>query len=465
MAARLPALILAMSAGGAAGGILGAWPGALVGLAAACLAMAVRDAWHRQQLLDWLRQMQLSGPAQGEGGLNAHQPPQGAGQAEVVDRTLRLLKAFARAQQDSQQRLQDMLAAIQASPNGVVLLDAMGRIEWCNQTAAQHLGLDGTRDLRQYVANLIRDPNFSAYAAGADFGTDVLVAGRASTPSRPVRLSLQLHPYGQGRRLLLSRDVTLIEQAEAMRRDFVANVSHEMRTPLTVLAGFVETLQTLDLSPQEVRRYLDLMATQSERMQTLVSDLLTLSRLEGSPLPGMGDSVSVQMLMAQCELDARALSSYMGRVEHQMQFELQGPAELLGAASELQSAFSNLVSNAVRYTPAPGRVSASWRLLPDGGGEFSVLDSGPGIAPEHLPRLTERFYRVDRSRSRDSGGTGLGLAIVKHVVQRHGAVLKIESDVGRGSRFAIVLPASRVKPLAVSAHTAPADGDTLLTTA
>ena len=444
---RLPLFLLAMGSGGAVGSILGAWPGALLGLGAAGLGMAAREAWQRQQLLDWLRKLQLSGPDQADAALVTHQPPQGGGLNEIVDRILRLLKAQMRAQQDSQQRLQDMLAAIQASPNGVILLDPEGRIEWCNQTAAQHLGIDGARDLRQYVANLIRDPHFSAYVAAGDFSADVRVAGRASTPSRPVKISLQLHPYGQGRRLLLSRDVTLIEQAEAMRRDFVANVSHEMRTPLTVLAGFVETLQTLELSPQEVRRYLDLMATQSQRMQTLVSDLLTLSRLEGSPLPGLSESAPVQTLMAQCEIDARALSSYMGRVEHQIEFEFGEAAHLLGAASELQSAFSNLVSNAVRYTPAPGRVQVSWQLLDDGSGEFAVQDSGPGIAAEHLPRLTERFYRVDRSRSRESGGTGLGLAIVKHVVQRHGATLKIDSQVGQGSRFAIVLPAARVRRL------------------
>jgi two-component system phosphate regulon sensor histidine kinase PhoR len=314
------------------------------------------------------------------------------------------------------------------------------------------------------VANLIRDPGFSAYAAAGDFNGDLLVAGRASTPSRPVRLSLQLHPYGQGRRLLLSRDVTLIEQAEAMRRDFVANVSHEMRTPLTVLAGFVETLQTLDLSPQEVRRYLDLMATQSQRMQTLVSDLLTLSRLEGSPLPGLSESFPVQALMTQCELDASALSSYMGRAQHRLEFDLQGAADLIGVASELQSAFSNLVSNAVRYTPAGGQILVTWRLLPDGGGEFAVQDSGPGIAAEHLPRLTERFYRVDRSRSRESGGTGLGLAIVKHVLQRHGASLKIDSVVGQGSRFAVVLPAARVRPLIVlPVSSQPAEAPAMMT--
>ena len=324
MTARLPVLVSSMTAGGLAGAAFAAWPGALVGVFSAALAVGLHDAWQRRRLLAWLRQLQIGGPKFSDADLSALQPPQGGWLDEVVDRTLRLVKAQSRARQESQQRLLDMLAAIQASPNGVVLLDPDGRIEWCNQTAAQHLGLDVTRDLRQYVANLIRDPGFSAYAAAGDFNGDLLVAGRASTPSRPVRLSLQLHPYGQGRRLLLSRDVTLIEQAEAMRRDFVANVSHEMRTPLTVLAGFVETLQTLDLSPQEVRRYLDLMATQSQRMQTLVSDLLTLSRLEGSPLPGLSESFPVQALMTQCELDASALSSYMGRAQHRLEFDLQG---------------------------------------------------------------------------------------------------------------------------------------------
>jgi two-component system phosphate regulon sensor histidine kinase PhoR len=357
----------------------------------------------------------------------------------------RLLRWRLRAQRESQMRLQEMLAAIQASPNGVILLDAEGRIEWCNQTAAGHLGLDAARDIRQHVAHLIRDPVFNAYVAAADFSEPVNISGRESTPSRPVRLSLQMHPYGEGQRLLLSRDVTLIEQAEVMRRDFVANVSHELRTPLTVLSGFVETLQTLQLSPQDVRRYLDLMAVQSERMQTLVNDLLMLSRLEGSPLPSLSEKVGVDVLLAQCEIDARALSSYMGRMDHAVEFVQDAPAQLSGVATELQSALSNLVSNAIRYTPSEGRVVVSWKLLADGSGEFAVQDNGPGIAAEHLPRLTERFYRVDRSRSRDSGGTGLGLAIVKHVVQRHGALLRVESEPGWGSRFSIVFPASRVQ--------------------
>ena len=443
MLARSLSFAVFLGVGGLIGAIVAAWPGALVGVVLMALLAFYFDALRLWRLQNWLAK--LSSLERAEEGQILPEPPAGGVLGEIADRMHRLLRWRLRAQRESQMRLQEMLAAIQASPNGVILLDAEGRIEWCNQTAAGHLGLDAARDVRQHAAHLIRDPLFNAYVAAADFSAPVTIAGRESTPSRPVRLSLQMHPYGEGQRLLLSRDVTLIEQAEAMRRDFVANVSHELRTPLTVLSGFVETLQTLELPPQDVRRYLDLMAMQSDRMQTLVNDLLMLSRLEGSPLPSLSDKVGVDALLAHCEIDARALSSYMGRMDHAVEFVQDAPAQLCGVATELQSALSNLVSNAIRYTPAEGRVVVSWKLLADGSGEFAVQDNGPGIAAEHLPRLTERFYRVDRSRSRDSGGTGLGLAIVKHVVQRHGAVLHIESEPGQGSRFSIVFPASRVQ--------------------
>jgi two-component system phosphate regulon sensor histidine kinase PhoR len=267
-------------------------------------------------------------------------------------------------------------------------------------------------------------------------------------------LSVQLHPYGEGRKLLLSRDITALEQAEAMRRDFVANVSHEIRTPLTVLAGFVETLQTLNLNESERQQYLALMAQQADRMQTLVSDLLTLSKLEGSVPPGLDTHVAVPKLMRQLEADALALSEVMGiagDTDHQFEFSCAFEGGLAGSAGEMFSAMSNLISNAVRYTPAGGRITVSIRHQADGCLAFSVADTGPGIATEHLGRLTERFYRVDRSRSRETGGTGLGLAIVKHVAQRHGATLAIESTVGKGSRFTLTFPASRVVPVAAVA--------------
>jgi two-component system phosphate regulon sensor histidine kinase PhoR len=248
--------------------------------------------------------------------------------------------------------------------------------------------------------------------------------------------------------LLLSRDVTVLEQAEAMRRDFVANVSHEIRTPLTVLAGFVETLQTLPLTSQEHDRYLDMMSTQAKRMQTLVSDLLMLSRLEGSPPPSLTEWVSFPSIIAQLAQDGSALSASVSgdaKPAHLIIFDCPDGIEVAGGASEILSATGNLVSNAIRYTPAGGTVRVATAVLPDGGFAFSVVDSGPGVAPEHIPRLTERFYRVDRSRSRDTGGTGLGLAIVKHVAQRHGAQLKIESVLGHGASFTLTFPSSRVR--------------------
>ena len=367
---------------------------------------------------------------------------------EISDRVRRLLRLREQESREAQNRLHDFLAALQASPNGVVLLDAEGQIEWFNQTAAGHFGLDVSRDLLQHFANLVRDPGFANYFAGHDFQQDALMPGRQSTPSRPVNLSVHLHPYGDGRLLLLSRDVTAVEQAEAMRRDFVANVSHEIRTPLTVLSGFVETLLTLPLGEEERTRYLSLMSQQAARMQTLVSDLLTLSRLEGSPLPGSAEWMSMPALMRQLEVEGHALSSVLTAQSGQSQtliFDCQLQGEIAGSPHELLSALSNLVGNAIRYTPATGDIQVRVRVVSDGRAEFAVTDTGLGIAPEHLPRLTERFYRVDRSRSRDTGGTGLGLAIVKHVAQRHGAELKIESIPGKGSTFRVLFPASRVR--------------------
>lgn len=328
-----------------------------------------------------------------------------------------------------------------------MLLDAQGRIEWANQTAANHFGLDARRDLQQYLGNLLRDPAFVAYWAEHDFSHELTVSGRASTSSHPLQLSLQMHPYGVGRLLMLSRDVTALKRAEAMRRDFVANVSHEIRTPLTVLSGFVETLQTLPLKQAERDRYLAMMSVQAQRMQVLVSDLLTLSKLEGSPPPDFSEHIVAAELMVRLEQEGRQLLYGLidvSELAQSLRFECLLEGRLLGVTSEILSAASNLVSNAIRYTPAGGSIEVRLQGMPNGGAEFSVEDTGPGISAEHIPRLTERFYRVDRSRSRDSGGTGLGLAIVKHVCQRHDAELSIVSKTGEGSRFAIVFPAERV---------------------
>lgn len=369
---------------------------------------------------------------------------------EVSDRTRRLIRAREQMTLESQHRLQDFLSALQASPNGVLLLDAQGQIEWLNQTAALHFGLDAQRDLLQHLGNLVRDPGFASYFSSRDYRQELIMPGRENTATRPVKLSVHLYPYGEGRLLLLSSDITAVEQAEAMRRDFVANVSHEIRTPLTVLGGFVETLQTLPLNEAERERYLALMAQQAGRMQTLVHDLLVLSRLEGSPPPRDAEGIAVSTLMRQLEQDGRALSAVLSPTcepLHRLVFEASLTAEIMGAPNELLSALGNLVSNAVRYTPSGGLIEVRARLMPDDRAEFSVSDTGPGIAPEHIPRLTERFYRVDLSRSRDTGGTGLGLAIVKHVAQRHGAELTIQSTPGKGSVFRIIFPSSRVRLL------------------
>jgi two-component system phosphate regulon sensor histidine kinase PhoR len=414
-----------------------AWASLLSGALLAGMLWWVLDALRGFRVVSWLRQGDLSSA------------PETVGLwGEVVDRTRRLLSDRDRALVVSDQRLQDFLLAIQASPNGVMLLDDQSQIEWCNQTAAKQLGINVERDLMQRIGNLVRDPLFMAYMNASETSDAVVIAGRDDREGRPVRIAVQRHRYGEGKQLLITRDVTALEQAEAMRRDFVANVSHEIRTPLTVLSGFVETLQSLPLSPQEQHRYLDLMASQAHRMQSLVEDLLTLSRLEGSPSPGYQANLSLSHLMLACQQEAHALSGLLDgtdapqRVVFSVDQSLTD-AVLFGEARELQSALSNLVSNAVRYTPAGGSILVSAQSLPDGRLQLKVKDSGPGIAAEHLPRLTERFYRVDRSRSRESGGTGLGLAIVKHVMQRHSGHLTIQSVLGQGSCFTLTLPPTR----------------------
>ena len=346
-----------------------------------------------------------------------------------------------------ERRLQDFLLAIQASPNGVILLDDEARIDWCNDTAASHLGLDVKKDRLQHIVHLVRDPLFTRYFAQENHPSEVLIDGRSTSVSNLRKLSVQLHKYGDGRLLLLSRDVTEVVKAEAMRRDFVANVSHEIRTPLTVLGGFVETLQSVPLDANDIQKYLHLMAIQSDRMQSLVADLLTLSQLEVSQSPNGQDYVSLPDLINQVISEANALTSliadqFSGQ-KHELIFDQAPCLYLMGSKSELFSALSNLVSNAIRYTPLGGLVHLTFSQTDDRL-TISVKDTGPGIASEHLPRLTERFYRIDQSRSRETGGTGLGLAITKHVMQRHGGELQIQSELGKGSTINLIFPASRI---------------------
>ena len=374
-------------------------------------------------------------------------PPWSGAWLDVATRIQRQQTQAANQTKIQEKRLQDFLLAIQASPNGVILLDDEARIDWCNNTAASHLGLDAKKDRLQHIVHLVRDPQFTKYFAQEDHPSEILIDGRSTSLSNLRKLSVQLHKYGEGRLLLLTRDITEIAKADAMRRDFVANVSHEIRTPLTVLGGFVETLQSVPLDAQETQKYLKLMSVQADRMQSLVADLLTLSQLEASQAPNGQDKVSLPELVTQVMVEANALTAYMADQllgqKHALVFDSIPPFDVMGSRSELFSALSNLVSNAIRYTPAGGLVHISFsetenQLM------ISVKDTGPGIASEHIPRLTERFYRVDQSRSRETGGTGLGLAITKHVMQRHGGELLIQSELGKGSTFSLVLPKSRI---------------------
>jgi len=402
--------------------------GALLGAGLFVLVLSWVDARRAARLLTWLR-------AEGADAV----PPTVGLWGEIAGRTERLLRLSARETARERERLSQFLTAIEAAPNGVLLLDASEQIEWCNGLAAEHLGLDLERDLKQRITNLVRAPAFVAHLHSRSFDQAVQFP---RTHGRGL-LSVLIRPYGEGQHLLMTQDVTARERAEATRRDFVANVSHEIRTPLTVLSGFVETMASLPLSEPERQRVLNLMGQQTRRMQMLVGDLLTLARLEGSPRPPLDVWVPLSRMGAAVEGDAWSLSA--GR--HTLAFEWPQEWMVAGSESELQSALSNLVNNAVRYTPEGGDVRVKSERRQDGGLEIRVIDSGAGIAPEHLARITERFYRVDGSRSRDTGGTGLGLSIVKHVVQRHGGELLISSELGRGSIFTIVLPALRVKRL------------------
>jgi two-component system phosphate regulon sensor histidine kinase PhoR len=352
-----------------------------------------------------------------------------------LERLVRAMKGQVRAIEAQHERFID---AFQASPNGIIMLDDQDQIEWCNAIAERFFGILFKRDAQQRVNYLIRRPEFIRYLSDRLFDEPLLIEQMG--PGANLSLMVQVFPFSENRRLLLAQDVTDLRKAEAMRRDFVANVSHEMRTPLTVMMGFLETVQTLDLEPAKKDEYLDLMMVQGKRMKSLVEDLLTLANLEANAQPAIQSNVSMQAILAMLKNEADVLSGN----KHVISIENNLHNALLGDERELFSAFSNLVSNAVRYTPEGGKIKVIWRDTDDGGAEFVVHDSGPGIAPEHLPRLTERFYRVDRSRSRETGGTGLGLAIVKHVATRHQAQLLIESELGEGSAFKIHFPSDRI---------------------
>ncbi|MBV8125438.1 MAG: phosphate regulon sensor histidine kinase PhoR [Paucibacter sp.] len=409
------------------------WVASLVSVSAAVALMILVDGFRARRLIHWLHGDQEDSPPN-EFGL----------WGELGYRIERAVRDRDRTIQQERNELLQMLTAIEASPNGVLMLDAEDHIRWCNRVAGDHFSLNPERDRQQRITNLVRYPAFVSYLQAGQFAAPLILMNTRGKAT----LSVVVSPYGNGMKLVLSVDVTESERAEGMRRDFVANVSHEIRTPLTVLSGFIETMGSLPLTESERRRVLVLMGQQTQRMQTLVSDLLTLAQLEGSPRPASDRWVKLDGLLARVLSDGLALSA--GR--HQLEVFTQTHLEVAAVETELYSAIANLVTNAVRYTPEGGQIQLSWRRTADGGGEVCVADTGVGIAREHLPRLTERFYRVDGSRSRDTGGTGLGLSIVKHVIHRHGGELLIQSEPGKGSKFRLTLPAMRLRELEEPPH-------------
>lgn len=324
-----------------------------------------------------------------------------------------------------------------AMPDATVVLDQNGLIEWWNDAAGKALGLKQPHDVGQPITNLVRHPDLLRYLESGDFSESLMIPSPADERAS---LSIRIVPYGNNQRLLVARDITRLQLLEQMRRDFIANVSHELRTPLTVISGYLETLQDADDDcAREWAGSLGAMEQQAARMQQIVTDLLLLSRLETEGVQSDRQLVDVPALLSMLREDAEALS----KGSHDIALDAQGGLWLLGSRGELRSAFSNLIYNAVRYTPAGGSIRIRW-YADDDGAHFEVADTGIGIAAQHIPRLTERFYRVDVGRSREAGGTGLGLAIVKHVLVRHDARLSVESKLGEGSVFACHFPPERI---------------------
>jgi len=362
-------------------------------------------------------------------------PPQSLGLWGEIFDGLHRMRMRAR-ERDKQRRnlVRNYRDSIKAMPDATVVLRADYRIDWCNQAARDMLGLQWPRDEGQRISNIFRHPEFVTFLA-----QDARETRTLSLPS-PVDgrlwLEVRLVPYAKKRHLLLARDTTALRRLETMRSDFVANVSHELRTPLTVVYGVAETLEDGIGENPELARSVQLLREQAERMKSLVEDLLLLSRLETGDGGRAGEWVDVPAMLASLVEEARLLS---GDRHHQVELEAGSGLLLLGNERELRSAFANLVFNALHYTPEGGQVQLRW-FADAAGGHFQVRDTGIGIEPQHIDRLTERFYRVDNGRSKSRGGTGLGLAIVKHVLMRHGARLKIDSEPGRGSTFTCSFP-------------------------
>ncbi|MEZ5468411.1 MAG: phosphate regulon sensor histidine kinase PhoR [Lysobacterales bacterium] len=371
-----------------------------------------------------------------------HAPESEGAWQPIFDSLERRRKADRRRRRRLLEALEAFRDAARALPDGIIAIDDTDTIHWFNKSAKRLLGLRYPTDVGNHLTHLVRSPRFVQWL-GEGRLDDPLI-DLPSPGDERVRLLCRLIAYRPGFRMLIVRDVSNLMRLEQIRRDFVANVSHELRTPLTVINGYMEALEPEELG--ELGGLFVQMRQQSRRMAHIVEDLLTLSRLEAQSMP-VADQVAMRPLLGTILRDAQALSAGRHRIELCVSTEL----DLLGSGKDLHSAFSNLVVNAVRYTPDGGEIRLVWEMR-DQDACFSVSDTGPGIPAQHLPRLTERFYRVSNSRSRDSGGTGLGLAIVKHVLNSHGARLEIESRVGEGSCFRCVFPTQCLHDRSAAGH-------------
>jgi two-component system phosphate regulon sensor histidine kinase PhoR len=403
-------------------------------------ALALHLAWVLANLFRlewWLRHRSYADP-----------PDVGGVWGEIIAQIVRLHRRKRFHKQRFVQLMRQLQRSTAALPDGVVILNAQREIVWFNRMAARLLNLRRLADLGMRIENLLRAPEFVRYLAGAEYANPVVVR---TTTGEDGFLSLQVAPYGDGQLLLLVRDVSRQMRLEAVRRDFVANASHELRSPLTVISGYLETLAQDPVVDAELKGPVAEMRRQAERMTAIIRDLLELSRLEETDEIVGGEPVDVAALAALLRKDVLARPVHPKDVR----VRVESPAALIGDEPEIHSAFSNLVDNAAKYTAADGSLEIRWWVDPDGG-HFAVADTGMGIPPEHIPRLTERFYRVDAGRSRVTGGSGLGLAIVKHVLQRHGATLEVQSTLGVGSTFTCHFPPERIAPLTRSASAASA---------
>ncbi|MDN5841883.1 MAG: phosphate regulon sensor histidine kinase PhoR [Alcaligenaceae bacterium] len=412
------------------GWLLGAWLGADIGwaiFALGLLAMVLVSGQQLSRVSKWVKS------------IDEPPPPSVGPWDEILAPIYRKLKRNRLELQERHRSFQRAILAAEALPDGALTLDGDMALQWCNQTAAGHLGLNLDQDKGHSILHILRAPDFARYAGQKSWDKPLLLHLTIRNQER--LLQLHLAPYGRGHFLMVTRDVTQIERLENTRKDFVANVSHELRTPLTVLTGFLETLHDMPddaLTAEQREHYLTLMMGQAGHMQALVSDLLTLSALESSPGQD-GRPVGMPGLIHAALDQGKALSA--GR--HALVVLVDEDLDVLGSTQELSSAVSNLLTNAIRYTPDGGTITAGWQRDAEGRPRYWVQDTGIGIAAVDIPRLTERFFRVDRGRSRETGGTGLGLAIAKHVAIRHQAELDIQSTPGAGSTFAIEFPTER----------------------